>query len=133
MTLEQAAIDFINNQLIWLLGGIVAFFFFMQFRKWNIEKFKLRSEVRKKEIVQQKNIDSADIDAAIKNPEAAIEILMSKRKDYEKSHNQAGIETCDTQIKMLQSLVKIPPMFRPYAAAIGQTALKKVETFVKEL
>jgi len=114
--------------------GIAAFLiFFNMFRKWNIEKYKEKNKQITKDEKTKATLPDQDIQKYIAYPEDSIKLLRQQRVILEKSNDTKGIQMCDNQIKMLETLAQIPAPVRPYVAKIGQSLMKKVTGFADQL
>jgi len=113
--------------LIGIGGAIIGFW---QFRKWNVEKMKIRSSNEKTKAKEAAKMPDADLRKYIAEPELTIQTLKLKRKIFEKAGDKAGIDSIDNEIKMLSILAQIPAPVRPMAATIGQSLMKKVSGMV---
>jgi len=123
-------IEWLELNTWWIVVGSFIVIGFWQFRKWNVEKFKEIQKTRKTEIKEGKEILDKDMEQYIRNPEETITTLKAQRVIKEKSKDMKGIEIIDNQIKMLEILAQIPAPARPYAAKIGQAAMKKISGMV---
>jgi len=114
--------------------GIAAFLiFFNMFRKWNIEKYKEKHKQQTKEDKTKASLPDQDIQKYIAYPEDSIKLLRQQRTILEKTGDTKGIQMCDNQIKMLETLAQIPAPVRPYVAKMGQVLMKKVTGMVDNL
>lgn len=123
----------ITDNLWWIILSIIGVVGFSQFRKWNIEKFKAKSNNEKQKRKEQMQMPDADLKKYIAEPELTIQALKKKREIFEKANDKAGIDSIDNEIKMLQILAQIPAPVRPMAANIGQSLMKKVSGMVDGL
>jgi len=124
----------------WLLDNIwyilLPFFgimFFWQFRKWNVERIKAKATIKKAERKDNTLKIDTDLQQYINNPEQAITVLKADRIIKERENNTKGIESIDTQIKMLEYLVKIPAPVRPFVGKIGTVGMKRITSLVEDL
>jgi len=114
--------------------GITAFLiFFNMFRKWNIAKYKEKNSQQNKDNKIKASLPDQDIQKYIAYPEDSIKLLRTQRIILEKNHDTKGIQMCDNQIKMLETLAQIPAPIRPYVAKMGQAMMKKVTGMVDNL
>ncbi len=115
----------IFGNYIWII--IIGTFAFGVFSK--ILKYKL-TFANKREMQHRRAINNKpneEMKAYIENPEQSIEALMAQRKIFEKEGNPEKLSSIDSQIKMLQQVSKIPPMFRPTLLKIGEKVMKRAE------
>ena len=117
-------VEFIEvfGNYIWVI--IISTFAIIIFGK--ILKYKL-TFANKREMQHRRAINNKpneEMKAYIENPEASIEALMQQRKVFEKAGNPEKLSSIDSQIKMLQQVSKIPPMFRPTLMKIGEKVMK---------
>jgi len=125
--------EWLNQNIWWIIVGFMGIISFWQFRKWNVEKIKARGNIKKAERKDQGLKIDTDIQQYINNPEQAITVLRADRIIKEKENNTKGIESIDTQIKMLEYLVKIPAPVRPFVGKIGTVGMKKITALVEDL
>jgi len=123
----------IESNIWWIILSFFGIVAFWQFRKWNVERIKAKGNIKKAERKEQGLKLDSDIQQYINNPEQAITVLRADRIVKEREHNTKGIEAIDTQIKMLEYLVKIPQPIRPFVGKIGTVGMKRITSLVEDL
>jgi len=125
--------EWIGVNLWWMIVSIFGIVAFWQFRKWNVERIKAKGTIKKAERKDQGLKIDTDLQQYINNPEQAITVLRADRIVKERENNTKGIESIDTQIKMLEYLVKIPSPVRPFVGKIGMVGMKRITALVEDL
>jgi len=124
--------EILTGYIPYLIGITAFLIFFWQFRKYNIEKLKENNRQQSKENKTKAELPDQDIQKYIAYPEESIKLLRQQRVILEKSGDKKGIDMCDNQIKMLETLAQIPAPVRPYVAKMGQALMKKVSGMVDQ-
>ncbi len=120
MTLHEIILPYVP----WIMGAIFSYFVLSRILSYRYATMN-KSRTQHRQAMSQK--PNEEMKAYIENPEQSIAALMAQRKIFEKEGNPEKLQSIDSQIKMLQQVSKIPPMFRPTLLKIGEKVMKRAE------
>ena len=117
-------LDSFGNYIWVIIFSSIGIIIFSKILKYKLT-FANKREMQHRRAINNK--PNEEMKAYIENPEQSIEALMVQRKIFEKQGNPEKLSSIDSQIKMLQQVSKIPPMFRPTLMKIGEKVMKRAE------
>ena len=115
-------LDSFGNYVWVIIFSTIGIIIFSKVLKYKLS-FATKRESSNRRAMAQKPSD--EMKAYIENPEATIEALMKQREVFKDQPEK--VTSIDSQIKMLQQVSKIPPMFRPTLVKMGEKVWKRAE------